>query len=220
MFHFFVAGSRFGNLVHTVKTGVACQRALRDAVALKQLQRFFVLHEKVGESKRKLFSEEAAVPFEEVLVGAENGGENVGGYVFSSQNPQVVKPELIFHEEYHFGVSDVDQAAYFARQVGWQVAHCLGLCVIFADFVPRGGEEGDQHLMSGMQLAIGLDDGSSLLEFAEACRMKPCRGASRLQLHKLFLGFSPSFHHQPCVAVTKESRQTYAQRVEPDSYSV
>ena len=70
-----IAGGFLSYLEHTVETGIASNGALGNAVLLKQLERLLVLNKEVGKTV-ELTAEPFAERLEEVLVLAEDGGED------------------------------------------------------------------------------------------------------------------------------------------------
>lgn len=107
-----------GYLVDAVEACVAGEGAVADVVAVEELEALCVLDEEVGEGEGELAEEPPAVGLEEVLVGAEDGGEEVGGNVTEPECAEVVVPEFVFDEEGGGGVSGGEEAACVAGCVG------------------------------------------------------------------------------------------------------
>ena len=139
---------------------------MRYAVCLQETAGFLVLHKQMGEAVAQVAEEPGAVPLEEILPGAEDGGEEVGGHVAPPQLLEVVEPEVVFHEERHRGAQHVEEPDGVGAGVGGQVAYKVGIRVVFAHLVARRGEEGDAYLVVRMCLAECFQNGARLLEFA------------------------------------------------------
>ena len=220
-----------GDLVHAVESGVAGEGGI-DAVTGEQLEALLVLHEDVAVAEPDLFQEPTAMGSEEVLLRAEDGGEEVGGDLAAAELAEVVVPEFVFDEEGRHGAVGVEQAACVARGVHGEVGDAVGQGVVLAHLVARGGEEGEQDFGVGMPLAVGLEHGARLLELAQAGGMEPHPVVSGQWAVvsgqwavvsgqcAVVSGQWPPLHHQARVAVAEERRQADAQRVEVDAQGV
>ena len=127
----------------------------------------------MGKAALQVAEEPCAVPFEEVLVGAEDGGEDVGGDFAQAQLFEVVEPKVVFGKEDHGGAEEVDKAGGVGGGVHGEVADKVGLRVVFAHFVAGGGEEGDADFKVGVLYTEGLENGAGLFEFAKGGGMEP-----------------------------------------------
>ena len=92
----------------------------------------------MGETDLQLFAEPSAVPLEEILVGTEDCGEDVGGDAAAAQLAEVIEPELVLDEEDDVGSVGVEHPPHVAGRVHGEVADEVGLGVVLAHLVARG----------------------------------------------------------------------------------
>ena len=130
------------------------------------MTRFLVLHENACEAAEHV-AEHATPRTEEDLPLTENGRNDVGGDSPALQFAQVVAPELIFHENRHRGIHQVDELPHFRWHIEWEVAHHVHLVVILAHFVATGRKETQHDVCVGVFALDALNQRTALLKFAK-----------------------------------------------------
>ena len=88
-----------------------------------------------------------------------------------------------------------------------QIAYCIGQWIVLAHLVARGREEGEQHLMVGVQLAVALQHGTRLFEFAKAGGMEPYGRFALCQAVYRGGHLFPSGHHLTRLLVAEQGCQ-------------
>ena len=88
------------DLSHAVKTGIACNGAMRHTVLRQKCTRSLVLYEQVGETMQQL-QRCLSVPVEEPLGGTEDSRDTISRNTAFLQLLQVRRPELILDENRH-----------------------------------------------------------------------------------------------------------------------
>ena len=169
------------------------------ACLFQQLLRGIVLDVEVGVAVEQ-GAERGAVPAEERLLGAEDGGDDVRRYLAAFQLEEVVCPELIFDENGDGRLRQVEELAHAAAGVERQVADHVRQRVVFPHLVSRRGEEGEENLALRVLRLYLLDEGATLFKLAQRCRVEPdatlageVRPAKELGSLPLSLAHKPSF---------------------------
>ncbi len=124
------------NLQHTVKTGIAHHRDTTDAYFRQIAFGAFILHKQVVEVTQHM-SVGTAIPLEEYLSAAENGGNAVHRNTALVQFVQIVLPELVLDEECHTGIHDIQKLLHIAGLVERQITDDVCPPVILADLIAR-----------------------------------------------------------------------------------
>lgn len=122
----------------------------------------------------ELFCEPSSIPAEEILVGAEDGREDIGRRFPHIESVEAVEPEVVFDEKGYIGVHQLHQLPGVATGVGRKVANNVGKGIVLAYFVARGGEESQADFVFGMANAKCFDDRSGLFELSKRRGMEPC----------------------------------------------
>ncbi len=160
------------DLRHSVKAGVSCNINLRDAYSLQKMTALLCLYKYPGEPSQPL-----AVPCrflaEKPLVGTERRAHKIDRNMATVQTVQIVAPYLILDKHSDLGMCQPQETAHPQRSVEGKITDTIGSGPIFAHLVARRGIESEQNLVLRMLATHHLNQRTSLLEFAEGCRMNP-----------------------------------------------
>ena len=156
---------------------------------------------------------------EEILLGAENGGEDISGSIPFVESIQVVEPKIVFDKESDIGVNQVGEQSGVADGVGRQVANQVCTVIVFAYFVAGRGEEGEANFKVGMFFSESLDDRARLLEFAEGRGVEPSYRTFEFMERDIETPSFPASSQQLSLGIEKGSK-THRKGVETNSYAV
>ena len=123
-------GAYFKN---AVESGVTNYCGVCYSVLGKQFLRLFVLYEQMVEAFKRL---SRTIPFEEVLLRAEDAGNAVNLHTLVAHHCEVVSPEFIFDEKDYLRMCKAKETCHVAGSVERHIADYIGAFVVFSHFIP------------------------------------------------------------------------------------
>ena len=141
-----------GNLVNAVETCVACYCQVVDAHLVKKVGCFGVLREEKLHFA-EMISEPAAPRLEEILIRAKHRGDVKQRYMSVFQYFNVIKPELVFHEDSGFKLEILNKLTCIFNGVERHISHHIGQRAVLFYLISRRGEEGEKELILRILIA-------------------------------------------------------------------
>ena len=133
---------------HTVETGVAAYIHIPYPDAGQETAAILVLHKDAG-----VPSQPITIPcrslLKEELIGAEYGGNKIGGYLTAIKLFKIIPPEFIFHKNSTLRIYLIKEAAHTLGCVEREIAYTIRKVVVLPHFISRRREESEQDFIFG-----------------------------------------------------------------------
>jgi hypothetical protein len=126
------------------------------------------------------FSLKASVPLKEHLVFPEETRDKIYFGIRFTQLVQVIRPELIFDEEYFFGLYYGKESFGIRQSIHRQVNNHIGGSCVLTHLITRRREERKHNFMIRVHGSYFFHYRESLFVLAKRCRMEPYRFIARL----------------------------------------